>query len=192
MSILDSPNLPDPATVSNNSLALRYGGIMAGAGALLTLVGFLTNTDASMPSTSTTIKIVYGLLSFGVTIGGIIIAIREDRDKQLGGFIGLGRCVGLGAKIGAVSGVLSAIFTILYTQVINPGYTESMKNAALEQYEKSGMSEEQIEMTMSIASKFMNPVAIGISAVVMSIIACVVISLIAGAFMKRDPMEVRK
>lgn len=192
MNILDTPNLPDPANVSNTNLALRYGAIWAGVGVLTQLVGFLTDTDASLPTTSTAIKAVYSIVGFGIAIWAVAAAIREDRDKQLGGFISLGRCVGLGAKIGAISGIISGVFSMIYMKFINTGFAEQMKEAMMTEYEKQGLSEEQIEMAYGMASKFMSPTIIGISAAIGGVVIGLIIGLIAGAIMKRDALTARK
>jgi hypothetical protein len=189
MEPLDKPTLPDPATISNNNLALRYAGISAGAGILITLIGFLTNTDPALPSTGTGIKVLYSLLSFGVAIWAIASAIKEDRDKLLGGFISMGRGIGLSGKIGIVSGLASAVFMLLYTTVINPGFKETMNAAMMAEYEKQGLNEEQIEMAMGMASNFTSPTSMAVFSVIGGVISALIIGLIASAILKRDPMD---
>lgn len=184
--LLDTPQRPDPAGVSNNSLAIRYGLIWAGISAVLTLVGFLTDTDPSNPASGMGVKFLYGIISLAVAVWAVVMAIKTDRDVQLGGFMSLGRSIGLGAKTGLVSGVVSGIFTVLYMTVINSGYTDAIKQAAMAEYERQGLSEEQIEMAMGMASKFMSPTFLGVTAVIGGIITGLIIGLVAGAIMKRD------
>ena len=127
MSTLDS-NPANPATVSLRPVALRWGLILAGISALLTLIGFLTDTDPSMPDTGTAVKLLYGLLGFGIMIACIVAAIRQHRDKDLGGYITLGRALMVGLVTGLVAGVLGAVFFMLYATIINPDFTENMKD----------------------------------------------------------------
>jgi membrane associated rhomboid family serine protease len=99
--------------------------------------------------------------------------------------------VGVGALTGLVAGVLGAVFMILYTTVINPGFEAQMKDAIMAQYEAQGMSEEQIEMAMSMAGAFMSPLFMAISQVIYGALGGVVIGLIAGLFMKRESFPTR-
>ncbi|MCC6283050.1 MAG: DUF4199 domain-containing protein [Saprospiraceae bacterium] len=185
MDVLDRPSTPDPSTIPFKHLALRYGAIWGGTSILTTLVGFLTNTDPSLPTTGP-IKYVYMLVGFAVAIWAVIAAIRIDRDEQLGGSISLGRCVGIGTLTGLVAGVMGAIFMMLYLNIINTGFEAQMKDAMMAQYEAQGMSEEQIEMAMSMAGAFMSPTFLAITQVFGGAFVGVIIGLIAGLFMKRE------
>ena len=185
MDVLDRPSSPDPSSVPFKHLALRYGAIWGGASILTTLVGYLTDTDPSLPTTGA-IKWVYMLVGFAVAIWAVMAAIRIDRDEQLGGFISLGRCVGIGALTGLVAGVVGAVFMMLYLNVINTGFEAQMKDAMVAQYEAQGMSEEQIEMAVGMAGAFVSPIFIAISQLIGGAIVGVIIGLIAGLFMKRE------
>lgn len=184
MDILDRPSHPDPANTSNRAIALRFGAIWAASSILVSLVGFLTDTDPNMPGTGP-IKWVYILFGLGVSIWAVVTAIKQDR-AQLGGYITLGRCVGLGTLMGLISGALGAVYTVLYTLVINPDYKEQMSAAMQSEWEKQGMSEEQIEMAAGMTSMFTSPVAIVLTQIIAGVIFGVIIGLIAGAIMKRD------
>ncbi len=190
MDVLDRPSTPDPATIPYKQLALRYGAIWGGVSILTTLVGYLTNTDPSLPTTGA-IKYVYMLAGFGVAIWAIVTAIRIDRDEQLGGYIGLGRCAGIGALTGLVAGAIGAVFMMIYLNLINTGFETQMKDAMVAQYEAQGMSEEQIEMALSMAGAFINPIFLAISQVIGGAIIGVLIGLVAGLFMKRESMPGR-
>ncbi len=185
METIDNPSLPDPATVTYRQLAMRYGGIWGGVSILITLVGYLTNTDPSLPTTGP-IKWVYSLIGLGAAIWAITTVIKTDRDQQLGGYIGLGRCIGIGTLTGLVAGVIGAVFTLLYMTVINPGFKEQMLKAMQETWAAQGMSEEQIEMAANMSSAFTSPPAIAAMQVFSGAIFGLIIGLIAGLFMKRE------
>ncbi len=186
MDVLDRiSSTPDPAIVPYKHLAIRYGAIWAGASILTSLIGYLTNTDPSLPTTGA-IKWVYSLIGIAVAVWAIVTAIRVDRDEQLGGFIGLGRCVGIGALTGLVTGVIGGIWMLIYLNFINTGFDQQVKDAMAAQYEAQGMSEEQIEMTSGIASAFMGPISMAVYQVIGGVIFGLIIGLIAGLFMKRE------
>jgi Protein of unknown function (DUF4199) len=144
----------------------------------------LTNTDPSMPDAGAT-KWLYILVGFGITIWAIYAAIKADR-AQLGGLIGLGRCVSLGAFMGLVAGAISGAYMLLYTLVINPGYKDQMEAAMQVEWEKQGLNEEQIEMASGMASMFTSPAVLIFSQLFSALIFGVIVGLIVGAIMKRD------
>lgn len=183
MSFIDQSSV-DPATVSNRSIAIKYGLYAGGAAVLLNLIGFLTNTDPSMPTTGA-IKWVYTLLGIAITVWAVWAAMKEDRE-QLGGFISYPRCLGLGVLVGVVATVLGAVYTLLYTLVINPGFADQIKDASMEVYEKQGMSEEQIEMAVSMGSMFMNPIVLVLMQLIFGVLFYFIVTLLVGIIMKRD------
>lgn len=185
MDVLDRPTTPDPATIPYKHLAFKYGAISGAAGILITLIGYLTNTDPSLPTTGA-IKYVYMLLGTAVAVWAIVTSIRIDRDEQLGGFIGLGRCVGHGALNGLVAGLIGGIFILIYLNVINTGFEDQMKEAMIAQYEAQGMSEEQIEMASSMAGAFVSPTMMFVYQIIGGVFSGTIIGLIAGLVMKRD------
>jgi hypothetical protein len=190
MDVLDRPNTPDPATVPFKHLAIRYGAIWAGASILVALVAYLTNTDPSLPTTGA-IKWLYSLIGIGVAVWAIVTVIRIDRDEQLGGFISLGRCVGIGALTGLVTGVIGAVWQLIYLNFINTGFEQQMKDALTASYEAQGMSEEQIEMAAGMAGAFMGPTSMAVYQVIGGVLFGLVIGLIAGLVMKRDAFPTR-
>lgn len=186
MTTLDYKTGSTLPNASYRPVAMRYGAIWGGVSIVLTLLGFLTNTDPSMPNTSTSIKIIYGLIGFGVSIWAVVMAIRHHRDRDLGGHITLGRAVMVGLMTGLVAGLIGGVFMLLYTSVINPGYSDTIRDMTSAQMEEQGMSEEQIEMAGGFTGWMFNPVFMFLSQVLGGAVAGIIIGLIAGAIMKRE------
>ncbi len=178
----------NPQSIPNRPLAIKYGLIWAGASSLLILLGFLFDMDMSLPSTAVSVRVIGGILGFAIPIVAVTLAVRDDRT-QLGGFLTLGRAVGLGAITGIIAGVASGVFQVVYQYVINPGYQDQLKNAMIAEWEKSGMTEEAIEMTSNIAFMFTNPFLLSIFGIIGAVITGVIVGLIAGAIMKREPVR---
>jgi hypothetical protein len=184
MDTLDHPTIPDPSTVSNRDLAIRYGAIWGGSSILMSLIAYLTDNDLTMPDTGA-IKWVFMLVGLGITIWALVTAIKTDRER-LGGFISFGRCVSLSAFMGLISGLISMVYMFLYGYVINPNFQEQMKETMYSQWEAQGMSEEQMEAAASMTGMFTGPVFMGISQLIGGVIMGVIFGLIVGAFMKRE------
>jgi hypothetical protein len=184
MDSIDQPTIPDPATVSNRDLAIRYGAIWGGSSIAISLIAYLTDNDLTMPDTGA-IKWVFMLVGFAVTIWAVSSAIKTDRER-LGGFINFGRCISLSAFMGLISGVISMVYMFLYGYVINPDFQSQMKDAMYAQWEGQGMSEEQMEMAASMAGMFTGPTFMAITQLIGGVIMGVIFGLIVGAFMKRE------
>lgn len=186
MENFDTSSSIDPANVSYRNTAVRNGAIWGGASILLTLIGFLTNTDPGMPDTNGAMKAFYSIAGIGVAIWAVVMAVRHHRDRELGGYISLGRAVMVGLMVGLVAGAIGAVFMVLYTSVINPDYAETMKAAMQAQWEAQGMSDEQIEMAASMSGWVTNPIFLFIVQIFSGTIFGLFLGLIVGAIMKKE------
>jgi hypothetical protein len=186
MTLLDQ-NIPDASTVSVRPVSVRYGLIWGGISIAISLISFLLGVDPAMPDTGTAAKMIIGLIGFAVPAWAVFAAIKQHRDQELGGYLSLGRGIGVGTLSGLVAGVISAIWIVLYVMVINPGFTASLQEAQTAQMESQGMSEEQIEMAVSMAGWFTNPGFLAFSQLFGGVITGFILGLIIGAIMKREP-----
>jgi Protein of unknown function (DUF4199) len=187
MSSLDAPLHSTPSgPVSYWPTAQRYGAMLAGYNILAVLVGYLTDTDPSFPTTGTAIKTIYYVLGLGVPIACTLLAIKHYRDEEMGGRLTLGQGVMMGIWVGLISAAISAVFMLIYFYVINTGYFDTLKEITATQMAERGMSEEQIEMSQGMMGWFLNPWFIAISQLIFSPIFGSIFGLIGGAILKRD------
>lgn len=125
-------------------------------------------------------------ISYVFLIAGLYLGIKDFRDKSRGGFLSYGGALGAGVVISIYVAVITAIFTILLYQVIDPGLIEKVKAVAEDRLVNRGMSDEQIEMAMKVSGKFMNPVFMAINALIGSVFIGTIISLFLAIFLKRE------
>lgn len=147
----------------SNMLGLQQGG--GGSAGL----GFLVN-----------------VLLFGATFYTIYLGIKEIRDTELDGNLNLGQAIRKGIAIALIAGVISALFTLLYMLVIDPGLGDRILETAEEQWDKMGVPEEQREMSRKVTGWFLNP---AIMAPFMLIWVCfwgLIKALIAGSMLKKE------
>jgi len=130
-----------------------------------------------------------GYISFALTIAGIIVAQINYRNKELNGVISYGEAVGFGAAIMLFAGIVTALYTIILYTFVDPGLIDQMKAVQEEAMLQKGMTEDQIEAAMSVASKMMSPAAMSIMALVGSVFIGTIISLITSIFIKKQPNE---
>ena len=116
----------------------------------------------------------------------IILAQIYYRDRDLNGSISYGEAVGFGVVVMLFSGIISALYNLIIFK-IHPSLIEQIKIAQEEAYLKSGWSEEKIETTMSVASKFMTPGWMAIMGLFGAVMMGTVISLVTSIFVKRQP-----
>ena len=66
----------------------------------------------------------------------------------------IGQGVGIGFWAGLVSSVISSIFMYIYVKFVDSGFIDMIKETQVEEMQKRGMSEEQIDQAMKIAGMF--------------------------------------
>jgi hypothetical protein len=185
MTTLDNPsNLPDPATVPLRPTALRYGLI---AGLILIVFSVIFNMTGMMDYSGQKSNILPNLCNWITMIGVLYMAIKHHRDEELGGYITLGRCVKLGAFMAIVIGAITGIFGILYFMVIDPGLPDQIFAQMEEGFAAQGMDENAAEMAMKWTKMMFKPIPLFFVSVIATLITMLIISLIVGAIMKKNP-----
>lgn len=157
--------------------ALRYGVIVSGVGIVFTIILYLMDMDTS------TLAQVLGYL---VLIGGILVGVLEYRDKVNEGFIKYSQVIGMGVLISVIAAVILGLFSIVYMEYINPEMLDKVILQQEEQFIEQGMSDEEIETAIGYMRKFSNPIFSIPFTVIWYAFAGLVISAIAGFFIKTD------
>lgn len=168
---------------SAKQVMLNYGLILGFAGILINVAVFAMGKTYD-PHWSV---MVIGIL---VTIAVIVMGIKKVKESK-NGFLSLGDALKTGLGIALIAGVISVIYTFIFTNYIEPEYFERMaevqQQKMLEQY--PNMSDEQIENAMEMTKKMSG---IGMTAAVSligSLFIGFIISLIAGLIMKKSEEE---
>lgn len=177
----DVDNFIDPVTVPYKSTAFRYGGI---GGVILVLIGLvihlagMVNYQELANGGSNTIGNITNVI---VWVGAIVMAIKYHRDSELGGFISLGRAFFVGLLTAAVIGIVTTIWSYIFFSFIEPDLIDMMREASFDQ-----MTEEEAEASEGIMNFIMSPGVLSSFALLMTLIAGAVISIIAAAFMRKE------
>lgn len=164
--------------------SLTYGFFMALGGALLSMalyfLGF--HSDVDKLQTAQWIGSGGGLL-IGITC--IVLAMRERRANTppTTGW-GYGSALGTGVLTGLFGCVFGAVYNYIYFTVINRGMVDLIFQAQVAKMEAKGMSSDQIEKIEPMMRKMMSPVMTTIWGLVVGFVFCVLIALVAAAFVK--------
>lgn len=126
-------------------------------------------------------------VSMAILVAGIAMGIKSYRDKQGGGFISYGSAVGYGTMVALFAGIISSFVTYIYLGYIDDGFVQHQLMVQEDEMYERGMPEEQIEMAMTWTKKFMAPGALAVMGVIMNTLIGLIISLIAAAFLKKEP-----
>ncbi len=176
---LDNINELDVKNASPFPTALRYGVI---GGLLVIVIGLIQY----LLGITSTISQAVGWLSMLITIVFPVLAIREHRDNDLGGYISYGRGLGTGVLTALIIGLVTAIWTILLYNVIDPSIMDQIMQVQAEAMEEQGMSDEDIENVAAMTGKFMTAPVMAAIGFGTSLFLGFVASLIGGAVMKRE------
>ncbi len=183
MAVLDSSDAPlQEKDVSIWGMVKKWGLISALVGIVFQLIQQVTG----VMSQSGTIIALYTVVSIGVSVAIYVMALREHREQELGGFMSFKRAFYLAFMIGMVSTIVVLVFNYIYMNFINPSAMEAQLEMTRGMMEKFGMPEDQLDAAIekqraSLASPMSMLTGLLGAGVVVAIL-----SLIMGAVMKKE------
>lgn len=164
---------------STARIALKWGIITAVVVIIYTVVLYMTGLFKT-PSLS--------YVAFLFLLAGIILAVKEYKILN-NNFVGFGEGLGIGTLTSAVTGLIASIFSFAYIMFIDTTIPQQMADMQREQLESRGMTAEQVEQTMELASKFSSPGILFLFGILLYIFIGFIWSLIVSAIFKKDKPE---
>jgi len=159
---------------------LIYGAILSGISILVNLINYSFG-NVYKPHWA------IGIVSFLLMIAVIVYGIKSFKDGN-NGFLSLGQAIKIGLGISLISAIIGIIYQLIFSNVIEPDFYTKMgefqEQMMLEKF--PDMPEEQIESALEMSKKFSNPGMMAAFALGGSLIFGLIISLIAGAIMKKE------
>ncbi|GAB2544448.1 DUF4199 domain-containing protein [Rufibacter soli] len=166
-------------TVTPASVGIRYGLITGFISIIYSLLLFVTGLHLNKG---------FSYLAILIPIVGIVFAYRNFKNEN-GGFMSYGQGLGTGTILGAVSGVMSSIFSYIYIKFIDGSIMEQIRNGSIEEMEQKGLSDEQIDNAIKITEKFSTPEMMFLFGLIGAVFMAFLISLIVAAVMKNNRPE---
>ncbi len=161
-------------------IGIKYGVLSAVIGIVYTLLLYVTNLFLNSS---------LGFLSIVISVLLLVMACREFKTNNEG-FMSLGEGFKLNMLVSVISTIPTVLFNYIYTKYIDTTIFETMKDFQRAQLEKQGMSDEQIEQTMSMVASFMSPeITLG-AGLGMGIIGGAFIAIIVAVAMKKVPDKI--
>ena len=165
--------------VTTRSVGIRFGLIAA----LISIAYFLILNVAGIDMT----RGFWNWIGYAITLAILVFAHMQFRDKG-DGYMSYGQGMIIAVWIGLISGAISSVFTYLYIKFVDTGFLEIVRDRQIEALQKQGMSDEQIDQALDMASTFMTAEAMFIYMFVGSIAITLIIALIVTIFtQKKNP-----
>ena len=122
------------------------------------------------------------------TIFFIVTGIKSYKNSN-GGFISWGQGVKIGMGVVMVSAVITVIYTLLLTTVIDPNLQAQGIAIQEQAWIDQGLTSDQIESAKAMTEKFQGPGIISAIILIVAAIIGFVISAIVAAIMKKSEEE---
>jgi hypothetical protein len=171
--------------VSPAKSAVTYGVVFGAIMILELIIMYILKPDPIENGWAGTIMQVCNFLIFPILF--ITLACNNYKNNINGGFISFGQCLKIGVSVMVLAAVIYSIFYVIFT-LIFPDFlidaAEQVRRVTIEQ--NPNMTEEQLEMTTSMTSKFMQPMLAVPLSIIMNAFVGLIMSLIVGAIVKRD------
>jgi len=164
---------------SVTAVALKYGLITALVGIVYSLVLNVLDLSTNQWLTS---------LSYLILIAGLVLAMRDFKSNNYG-YMSYGQGLGIGSLLSAIFGLLSGIFSWIYTTYIDPEFMGRMQEVQRTKMLEQGLSDEQIDAALGMAAKFQNPLTMIFGSMAVFLIIGFILSLIIAAIIKNKRPE---
>ena len=127
--------------------SLNYGLILGGLGLIFGIMLYLSDAYVSNSSVNSIISIV---LSIGVIFWGIM-NFRKAND----GYLTIGQALKLGAGIALIAGIISVLWTLFLSNVLDPEFPSKMMDLQLAEAAKTtDLTPEQLQQQKEMGLKF--------------------------------------
>ena len=162
---------------------LKYALIAAGLVIAAKLIIFFTHTQF------TGIGIYSGLFSLFLISVPLFMAVKNRRDKELGGYISLMEIAKIGLGIAVITGLIIAVFTYMYYKFID----HEILSHLIEQTKQLGIEQKrtqaEIDTELKALNDFYEPFHQATGVLTGILISGIVFSLIASTFLLKNPQN---
>ncbi len=167
------------ASVTPAAVGLRYGLLTGLVGSIISFVLNMSHLEQSPAK----------WLNALVLVGGMVLAMQFYK-KANAGFMDYGQGIGIGVLLAAVSGVVSAAFSYIYTHFVDTEMMGRILDKVRSDMEAKGsMSDDQMDQALGITRKMMTEPIFSLTVVLGSVMLGLVVALIVAAIVKNPQPE---
>lgn len=132
------------------------------------------------------------LMGVIVPFVGIFFGIRQKREKDLGGYMTWGQGVKTGFQIALIQTTITTLWFLLYGNVINPDFMDTMLAFERSKMAAAGTSDAAIaQQVEQIRSMYAVP-GFQVFQMIAGIVSGVIAAMIFSAFMKKKEVESKR
>jgi hypothetical protein len=124
-----------------------------------------------------------------IILAGLVIAIWAFRKEYNNNYITYNRALGFGVLVSFFFAVITSVFMLIFVKYIDQDYMILVAQRSEEKLLRKGMSPDMVEATMERLAWLRKPFIQLISGIIVTTLLGTVISLIAAAFIKKDPPD---
>ncbi len=165
--------------ISAKKIILNYGVILGVVSILFSAIIYATGVYKD-PHWS------IGILGFLIMLTALVYGMKAYKSAN-NGFLNLTDALKVGIGIALISGILSGIWNLTLTTVIEPDYSEQVMEIQKEKLikESPDMTEEQVNQVFAITEKLQSPSISFAIGIIGSLFMGFIISLLAGLIMQK-------
>lgn len=162
---------------SSARIALKWGLIFAIVSMVSTTVFYMTDLWTNY----------WLIFIFGITTTVLMQYLSMSEYKKLNGdFMSYGEGLGLGTLTVATSSIIALIYDTIYKRFVDTTIMKRTLEMTEEQYEKIGMSEDQIAESVQRVDSWNNSGLSFLVGVIVAVLLGFIIALIVSAILKKD------
>jgi hypothetical protein len=163
---------------------VKYGLIYGGASCLFSLLMYVAGLNRS------DLSWIPNIISMIIPIACTVMVINETKALTAG-YITFGTAFKKSLAVILIGSLISAVYVVLYTNVIDPEVMEFQMTQQVEKMQEMGMSEGDIEEAINRNAQFQTPVWMFTFTLIMFLFIGGVISLVVAAIKKNpNPEEI--
>lgn len=115
----------------------------------------------------------------------LFFSVQHHREQELGGIISFRRAFQVGLVVLVTAMVLNTLFSLVYTQYIEPEFNISVLEATEDMMRDMGVDEAVIDKALEDAAESMQPANMLKQGLLFGLVSAVVLSAIVAAIMRR-------
>ena len=127
----------------------------------------------------------WGILGLAAAVVLPLLAMLQVRKDQ-GGLLSYGQGFKTGFTVFIIGSLFSAMWMLLYTYLLEPGYQETMLNQSYAHMKEQGLDEDTIEQSLDLTRKFTSPLIMSLWTILGAALLGAIVSLILALFTRRE------
>lgn len=162
--------------ISTTRIALKYGTFIGLGSVAFSIALWAGNLE----------EVQYlQLLDTLIWVAGLVLAMQEYKKYQ-GGFMKFGEGFGIGFMGCTIAGIIEGFYAQIHFRFLNLETLPKIKEELIKQWEKGGMTDEQMEALRPWAEWFATPNFMFLGAVIGGMLSGLIFGLIISAIMQKE------